>query len=138
MGMTKAEIEERDYLFCELLFETGSLREACKELDIPLRTGRRIQDRNTDKILSMVNAELASLSYKAVKTIDNAMDEDGSVPKGELRLKGATEILDRLGASKKITTEVEVVADTPIILLPAKDKVKIDPQYMISTEEDKL
>ena len=134
--MTKAAIEERDLLFCEYLFETGSLREACGELDIPLRTGRRIEARNRDKIVDMVKTELASLSYKAVKTVSAAMDDDGTIPKGELRLKGATEILDRIGVSKAVTTELEVKLETPIILLPAKDKVTVDPKYMISTEAD--
>lgn len=134
--MTKAQIEERDLLFCECLFETGSLRGACAELDIPLRTGRRIEARNRDKIVDMVKTELASLSYKAVKTVSASMDDDGTIPKGELRLKGATEILDRIGVSKAITTELEVKLETPIILLPAKDKVTVDPQYMISTEAD--
>ncbi len=137
MGMSKADIEERDLLFCEYLFELGSVREACVELDIPLRTGRKIEARNRDKILDMVKTELASLSYKAVRTMGASMDDDGTTPKGELRLKGASEILDRIGASKSVTSELEVKTETPIILLPAKDKVVVDPKYMISTEADK-
>jgi len=134
--MTKQEVEERDLLFCELLFDLGSLRAACHELDIPLRTGRRIEARNRDRIVDMVKTELASLSYKAVKTMSSALDDDGTIPKGELRLKGASEILDRIGASKAITSELDVKVETPIILLPAKDKVVVDPKYMISTEAD--
>lgn len=134
--MTKQEYEDRDLLFCELLFELGSVAEACKQLDLPLRTGRRIAEKNKDKILEMTNTELASLAYKAVSTVRHSLDEDGTIPKAEVRLKAAENILDRIGAAKKSTSELEVKTESPIILMPAKDKVTV-PVHKISTEADK-
>lgn len=134
--MTKDEIKERDTLFCELLFETGSVIEASNQLDITIRQGRKIQERNKDLILEMTNSELAALAYKAVKGIRNALEEDGTVPKAEVRLKAAEGVLDRIGASKKMTGELEVKVETPIILMPAKD-IAIIPTIKVSTEDDK-
>lgn len=133
--MTKEEIKERDQLFCELLFELGSVKGASEQLGITLRTGRKIAEKNKEVILSMTNSELASLAYGAVNAFREGLTEDGSVAKAEVRLKAAEGILDRIGASKKVTSEVEVKADTPVILMPAKDPV-VAPAIKISTEQE--
>ena len=133
--MTKLELEERDTLFCELLFELGSIKAACEQLGITTRTGRKIQAKNKDVILDMVNGELASLAYGAVNNFRKALDEDGTIPKAEVRLKAAEDILDRIGASKKVTGELEVKVDTPIIMMPSKDAPVI-PAIRVSTEAD--
>lgn len=133
--MTKEDYEERDQLFCELLFETGSISQASEAVGVSIRTGRKIAERRKEMILSMTNSELSALAYKAVSTMGKSLDADGSVPKEDVRLKAAGDILDRIGASKKVTSEVEVKADTPVILMPAKDPVVI-PSIKISTEQE--
>ncbi len=133
--MTKEEVKERDLLFCELLFETGSVIQASKELGIPVRTGRKIQKRNQDYLLEMTDAELAAMSYEAINTLRGSLSEDGEIPKAEVRLKAATEVLDRIGASKRNAQEELQTVATPIILMPAKDPVAI-PAIAISTEEE--
>lgn len=133
--MTREEIKERNQLFCELLFELGSVKLASEQLGITLRTGRKIAETNKDLILEMTNTELSSLAYGAVNAFREGLTEDGSVAKAEVRLKAAEGILDRIGASKKVTSEVEIKADTPVILMPAKDAI-VKPTISVSTEEE--
>jgi hypothetical protein len=83
----------------------------------------------------MTNSELSSLAFGAVNAFREGLTEDGSVAKAEIRIKTASEILDRIGASKKVTSEVEIKADTPVILMPAKDPV-VKPTITISTEQE--
>lgn len=117
------------------MFETGSVIEASKQLGISIRTGRKVAEKNKDLILSMTNTELASLAYGAVSTFRDSLTEDGTIPKAEIRLKAAEGILDRIGAAKKQTSEVEIKSDTPVILMPAKDPIAI-PAIRISTEAE--
>lgn len=131
--MTREETKERDQLFCELLFELGSVKGASEQLGLSIRTGRKIAERNKDLILEMTNTELSSLAFGAVNTFRESLTEDGSVAKAEVRLKAAEGILDRIGAAKKITSEVEIKADTPVILMPAKD-IQVQPTISVSTE----
>ncbi len=133
--MTREETKERDQLFCELLFELGSVKAASEQMEITVRTGRKIAERNKDLILEMTNTELSSLAFGAVNAFREGLQEDGSTPKGEVRIKTASEILDRIGAAKKITSEVEIKADTPVILMPAKDPI-VKPTISISTDQE--
>ena len=131
--MVPEEIEERDILFCELLFECGSVAQASKQLGLSIRQGRKIATKRKQDILDMTELELSSLAFKAVSTVRQSLDEDGSIPKSEVRLKAAEGILDRIGASKKTTSEVEIIADRPVILMPAKDKL-VQPVISVTTE----
>ena len=134
--MTREEIKDRDLLFCELLFELGSVTEASDQLGITKRQGRKIHERNKDLLLSMIDAELATSGYKAVATMRAALEADHETPKGELRLKAASEILDRVGAAKKTQQELEIKVETPVILMPAKDTTQTPVIKVTATDED--
>lgn len=117
--MTKEEIKERDLLFCELLFELGSVSQASAQLGISIRQGRKVAEKNRDLILDMTQTELASMAFKAVNTVRAVMTDDDFI-KGETKLKAAESVLDRIGASKKSVPEIAVNIESPVILLPAK------------------
>ncbi len=75
---------------------------------------------------------LSSQAPKAVMQLIKSLDEDGSTPRGEVRLKAAESILDRMGAGKQqsmdITSKDESIS--PLFVLPSKDtEVEVDPQY---------
>jgi len=114
------------------MFELGSVSLACEVMEITLRQGKRIVSRNRQLILDATIDELAMAAPKAVRTMVDGMDEDGSVPKGDVRLKAAGDLMDRIGASKKVTAELEIKAETPIILMPAKD-MPVTPTVKVST-----
>lgn len=127
--MTKTE--ERDQLFCEVLYELGSMKEACQQLGISVRTGRNILKRNRHLIADITASELASLSYKAVHTVKDTMDNP-EAPKQDVALKAAQDVLDRIGASKRQAQDITVESKQPVILLPAKDQ----QQEAIEVEAD--
>ena len=129
------EISDQDLLFCETLFESNSVREACSKLGITTKRGHKLVAKNREYILEMTQTELAGLAGKAIKTVGDSMEDDGSIPKGELRLKGAETVLDRIGASKRQVTEHEVKQDSPVILMPAKE-VAIAPAIKVSSEAE--
>jgi hypothetical protein len=114
------ETQERDLLFCEVLFQTGSIKDTCEQLQVTLRTGRRILERNRHRMADFAADELASMSFKSVKTIKDIMD-DPNTPKSEVALRAAESVLDRIGTSKRQAIEMEVKGSQPVILLPAKD-----------------
>ena len=115
--------QERDLLFCEVLFELGDIRQTCDQLGITHRTGRRILDRNRHQMSDFAASELAAMAYKSVKTIKDVMESPES-PKADIALRAAESVLDRIGTSKRQALEVEVTAQQPVILLPSKDIAK--------------
>lgn len=120
-------------MFCELLFELGSVKAACEQMDITLRTGRRIQEKNKELILSMTNSELSSLAYSAVNTYRKALTEDEQDHKIEAKLKAADSVLDRVGASKRNVVEHQGEDLQPVILMPAKNPVET-PEILVDPE----
>lgn len=117
------ELDEFNTLFCEVMFESGSVKQVAEELGITQRACRALAFKHREQLLAMTTTELAIMSARAVRTLDNALYEDGSVPKGDVRLKAAESILDRVGASKRQIVENEITTNSPIIFLPAKDPV---------------
>ncbi len=126
---------ESDICFIEHLFELGSVALASEAMGITARTGRKIVSRNRQLVLDMTTDELAMAAPKAVRTMIAGMDEDGQVAKGDIRLKAAGDLMDRIGAAKKTTAELEVKVETPIILMPAKDQ-PTTPTIKVSSVED--
>lgn len=84
-----------------------------------------------DDIRSRTVDHLASMAPKAIMTVEDAMEDSGATPKGELRLKAAESVLDRMGASKQqaidITSKDESIS--PLFFLPSKAEVDVDPDY---------
>jgi hypothetical protein len=75
---------------------------------------------------------LSSRAAKAVMQLEASLDEDGSTPRGEIRLKAAESILDRMGAGKAqaidITSKDESIS--PLFVLPAKDTdITVEDKY---------
>lgn len=115
------DINEKDLLVLELMYELGSVTKVAEALEITISSCRKIVERNRDKLADMATTEIAMLAPKAVKTLRAAMDEDGSVPKGDIRLNAAKEAFDRMGVGAKFREEKQHVA-TPVILMPVKQE----------------
>lgn len=86
-----------------------------------------------DDILQRAELELAKAAPKAVQKLVEAMDEDGTVPKGELRLKAVDSILDRIGVAKKQDIGVQVDTSSPLFMIPSKVECQLTKQ---TDEED--
>lgn len=80
----------------------------------------------SDEILIRSNQELAMASPKAVGKLIEAMDEDGSTPKADIRLKAIDSVLDRSGIAKKQQMEFTNESSMPLFILPEKKPVQLD------------
>ena len=80
-----------------------------------------------DEIIDRAKNQLAGSSVKAVNRLSEGLDADGTIPSGQMdiRMKAASEILDRTGISKKQEVSVNGQVLHGVIMLPAKDKVKV-------------
>ena len=75
---------------------------------------------------------ISSQAPKAVMQLIESLSEDGTTPRGEVRLKAAESILDRMGVGKQqaidITSKDESIS--PLFVLPAKDtEIEVDEEY---------
>ena len=79
-----------------------------------------------DEIIDRAKNQLAGSSVKAVNRLSEGLDADGTIPSGQMdiRMKAASEILDRAGISKKQEVNVNGQVLHGVVMLPAKDKVK--------------
>jgi hypothetical protein len=54
------------------------------------------------------------------------MDEDGTIPKAETRLKAIESVLDRVGLAKKQQLDITSESAIPLFILPEKKAVVLD------------
>ncbi len=113
------DVNEKDLLILELFYQLGSVTEVATHCELSVGHVRKVIARNRSLLADMAEAEIAMLAPKAVRTLRNAMDEDGSIPKGDIRLNAAKEAFDRIGVGAKFREETKVTA-TPVILMPIK------------------
>ena len=79
-----------------------------------------------DEIIERVKTQLAGSSVKAINRLSEGLDADGTIPSGQMdvRMKAASEILDRAGISKRQEVNVNGQVLHGVVMLPAKDKIK--------------
>ena len=80
-----------------------------------------------DEIIDRAKNQLAGSSVKAINRLSEGLDADGTIPSGQMdiRMKAASEILDRAGISKRQEVNVSGQVLHGVVMLPAKDKVKV-------------
>ena len=76
----------------------------------------------SSEIIEAAQQMLAANSMKAAMGLVNALDDDGNIPRAELKVKAAESILNRVGLGKKETVEHNVTAIHGVVLLPNKAK----------------
>ena len=117
-------------LFLEYLFNDAECnrdtKKACVAAGYDITSHSVLVSRLQDEILERTNKELAMAAPSAVRKLVSAMDEDGSIPKAEVRLKAVESILDRIGLAKKQEISVTSVSAIPLFILPEKKEVVIE------------
>lgn len=117
-------------LFLEYLFNdpdcNSSTLKACVAAGYDRTNHRTLVTRLQDEILHRANSALAMAAPTAVRKLIDSMDEDGSIPKGDIRLKAIESVLDRAGLAKKQQVEVTSISAMPLFILPAKREVIIE------------
>ena len=79
----------------------------------------------SNEIVERTQNYLATHGMKAANNLVTALDEDGTTPKGELRLKAAESLLNRIGIGSRETVDHNVTAIHGVVLLPNKQEEKI-------------
>lgn len=74
----------------------------------------------SDEILKRSNQKLSLEAPRAVSKLIGAMDEDGSTPKADIRLKAVESVLDRIGLAKKQEMSVSIDSESPLFFIPSK------------------
>jgi len=78
--------------------------------------------RNLKKeIIELAETHLSTYSAKAASKMVDLLEEDGTTPHANIRLAAATQILDRVGITKKDQLDINMKSLHGIFILPAKD-----------------
>ena len=89
-------------------------------------TGKAVMNSLADEIVERAKNMLAANSVKAAAGLVQALDDDGTIPRAEQRIKAAESILNRVGVGKHDKVEHNVTALHGVVLLPSKAG-QVDP-----------
>ena len=81
----------------ELMANGGNISQAMKVAGYHDGSRNWLIESVRDNIIERTKQELALNGPKAATRLVNTLDEDGTTPKGDLRLKAAESILNRIG-----------------------------------------
>lgn len=73
-----------------------------------------------DDIIRRSADQLVSHTPRAVSKLIDSMDEDGTIPKADIRLKAVESVLDRVGITKKQDVSLSIEGESPIFFIPSK------------------
>jgi len=119
------KLTEKQAAFLDALFENGGrVGEAMKTAGYNSSRSSLMKSLR-EEIAARTKDYLAVNGVKAATRIVEGLDADGTTPLNQMdmRMKAAESILDRIGVSKKQTTEVTGQVVHGVVLLPAKKEV---------------
>lgn len=114
------ELTEQQELFLVYLEQYGTISKASKATGINPHTGSAWAKKFKDVIIDRAREKLAVGALKAANTTVELMDADAATEKGELKLKAAESVMDRVGLTKHTSVEVSVESENGLFILPAK------------------
>ena len=124
----KKELTTKQEKFLSVLFNNGgqvmaAIEEAGYSPDSRGWLMHSVKNETTER----AKTQLAGSSVKAVNRLHEGLDADGTIPSGQMdiRMKAASEILDRAGISKRQEINIEGQVLHGVVMLPAKDKIKV-------------
>tara|TARA_R100000315_G_C5210510_1_gene124959 strand:+ start:504 stop:962 length:459 start_codon:yes stop_codon:yes gene_type:complete len=118
-------LTEKQALFIDALFDNGGkVGEAMKTAGYNTSRSSLMKSLR-EEIAARTKDYLAVNGVKAATRIVEGLDADGTTPLNQMdmRMKAAESILDRIGVSKKQTTEVTGQVIHGVVLLPAKKEL---------------
>lgn len=78
-----------------------------------------------DEILKRSQERMALMAPRAVIGLEKLLDEDGSTPKADIRLKAVENVLDRVGVAKKQQVDIAMDNSSPLFFISAKTPVNL-------------
>jgi hypothetical protein len=131
----KKELTEKQLAYLDALMENGGNNpDALRSAGYSENSGRSVMNRLSEEIIERAQQMLAANSIKAASGLVNALDDDGTLPRAELKIKAAESILNRVGLGRKDTVQHNVTALHGVVLLPSKASQR-DP-IIINNEAD--
>ena len=117
----KKELTERQESFISALIRNGgSVPQAMKTAGYEPTSRSWLVNSVSNEIVDRTQNYLATHGMKAATNLINALDEDGTTPKGDLRLKAAESLLNRIGIGSREIVDHNVTALHGVVLLPNK------------------
>ena len=123
----KKELTQKQEKFLDVLFNNGGrVMSAIEEAGYSPDSRGWLMKSVKDEIIERAKTQLAGSSVKAINRLSEGLDADGTIPSGQMdvRMKAASEILDRTGISKRQEVNVNGQVLHGVVMLPAKDKIK--------------
>ena len=121
----KRELNERQKAFINsLVTNGGNISSALQEAGYAESSRTHLMNSLSEEIIDRAQSVLAVNSVRAATNLVNAMDDDGSTPRSDVRLKAAESVLNRVGVERRDTVEHNVTALHGIVLLPSKASQK--------------
>ena len=119
----KKELTERQEAFVSALIRNGgSVPQAMKTAGYEATSRSWLVNSVSNEIVDRTQNYLATHGMKAATNLINALDEDGTTPKGDLRLKAAESLLNRIGIGSREIVDHNVTALHGVVLLPNKER----------------
>ena len=122
----KRKLTEKQAAFLDALFDNGGkISEAMRTAGYEQTSRAWLVKSVSEEIVERTQNYLAAHGMKAASNLITALDEDGTTPKGELRLKAAESLLNRIGIGSRETVDHNVTAMHGVVILPNKQDEKI-------------
>ena len=121
----KRELTEKQEIFVDTLLQNGGNVTAAMSVAGYKPNSRQWLVRSVkDEILNRTEHLLALNSARAAQRIISTIDDDGTEPRAEIKLKAAEARLNRVGLGRKDTVQHNVTALHGVVLLPTKKPVQ--------------
>ena len=121
----KRELNERQKTFIDsLVTNAGNISSALQQAGYAESSRTHLMNSLSEEIIDRAQSVLAVNSVRAATNLVNAMDDDGSIPRSDVRLKAAESVLNRVGVGRRDTVEHNVTALHGVVLLPSKASQK--------------
>ena len=122
----KKELTPKQEAFIDALIQNGgNVSQAMRTAGYEQTSRAWLVKSVSEEIVERTQNYLAAHGMKAASNLITALDEDGTTPKGELRLKAAESLLNRIGIGSRETVDHNVTAMHGVVLLPNKQEEKI-------------
>ena len=123
----KAPLSDKQAKFLDELFDNGgNTKAAAVAAGYAEGSGNWLRERLSEEIIERSKHVMAAHAVKAVNRIVATIDDDGSEPRAEVRLRAAEALLNRIGLGKQETINHNVQAVHGVVLLPPKKEIQIN------------
>ena len=103
-----------------LIENGGNISQAIRKAGYKDTSRAWLVDSVASQIVERTQRYLATHGMKAASNLISALDEDGTTPKGDIRLKAAESLLNRIGIGSREIVDHNVTALHGVVLLPNK------------------